>query len=143
VLDHLKDGPHVDRTIYVINLFPNKAKTPTNMIEIAARVKNLQFANKSQQDIKLLHRFNEVAALVEALETLPGGNPLQDHDAYKSIKAHGYVPVPRIIAVTPPETPEEYADADFSPEAIQNRASEGERQTLEALKLQLSDIGST
>jgi predicted acylesterase/phospholipase RssA len=133
VVDRLKVGSDVDRTVYVINLFPNKAKIPTNMFEIAARIKNLQFANKSQEDIKLLHRFNEVAALVEALEALPGGNPLQNNDAYKVIKAHGYVRVPRIIAVTPPETPEEFADADFSPEACQRRAKEGERQTMKAL----------
>ena len=130
----MKDGADVDRTIYVINLFPNKAKIPTNMFEIAARIKNLQFANKSQEDINLLYRFNEVAALVEALENVPGGNPLQNNDAYKAIKAHGYVRVPRIVAVTPPETPEEFADADFSPEAIQKRASEGEHQTLKALE---------
>jgi len=135
VLDHLNDGPEVDRTVYVINLFPNKAKIPTNMFEIAARIKNLQFANKTQEDIKLLHRFNEVAALMEALEAIPTGNPLQNDDAYKTIKARGYLRVPRIVPVTPPETPEEYADADFSPEAIQQRASAGERQTLEALKL--------
>jgi type II secretory pathway component PulL len=76
VLAHLKDGPEVDRTIYFINLFPNKAKIPTNMSELAARIKN---SVREQEDIKLLRRFNEVAALVEALETLPDGNPLRDH----------------------------------------------------------------
>lgn len=117
----------------MINLFPNKAKIPTNMVEIAARIKNLQFVNKSREDIKLLCRFNQVAALVQAIEALPGGNPLQDHPAYKAIKAQGYLRVPHIVAVTPPETPEEYADADFSPEAIERRASEGDRQTSKAL----------
>jgi hypothetical protein len=88
VLNRLKDGSDVARTIYVINLFPNRAKIPTNMAEIAARAKNLQFANKSQEDIKLLYRFNQVAARVEASENVPGGNPLQNNDAYTAIKAH-------------------------------------------------------
>ncbi len=133
VLDHLNDSPGVDRTVYVINLFPNKSKIPTNMVEIASRIKNIQFANKSREDIKLLSRFNEVAALVEALEALGGDNPLQDNDAYKAIRARGYFRVPNIVAVTPPETPEQFADADFSPQAIERRASEGERQTSKAL----------
>ena len=77
VLDHLDDAPDVERTVYVVNFFPNVAKIPTNMSEIAARMKNLQFANKSLEDVKLLSRFNQVAALMQALGTFPGGNPLR------------------------------------------------------------------
>jgi hypothetical protein len=104
------------------------------MSEIAARMKNIQFANKSLEDTKLLSRFNEVAALMEALETLPEGNPLNDHEAYKAVKARGYLRVPRIVSITPPEVPEEYDDADFSPETIERRAKAGENQTLKALQ---------
>jgi predicted acylesterase/phospholipase RssA len=134
VLDHLNDAPDAGRTIYVVNLFPNKAKIPTNMSEIAARVKNLQFANKSLQDIKLLRRFNKVAALMEALEALPDGNPLKDHVAYGAVKAEHYVRVPRIVSIMPPDVPEEYGDADFSPEAIEKRAEAGKNQVLKALE---------
>ena len=134
VLDHLDDAPDVERTVYVVNLFPNVAKIPTNMSEIAARMKNLQFANKSLEDVKLLSRFNQVAALMQALETFPGGNPLKDSDAYKAVKRQGYLHVPRIVPITPPEVPKEFDDADFSPEAIKTRADEGEAQTEKALK---------
>jgi predicted acylesterase/phospholipase RssA len=51
VLDHLNDGSDVDRTVYVANLFPNTAAIPKNMPEVAARMKNLQFANKSFEDV--------------------------------------------------------------------------------------------
>jgi NTE family protein len=138
VLDHLNDAPDVHRTVYVVNLFPNRADIPTNMSEIAARMKNLQFANKSLEDTKLLSRFNEVAALMEALETLPEGNPLHDHKAYKAVKARGYLRVPRIVSIMPPEIPEEYDDADFSPEAIERRAKAGKSQTLKALQSHLA-----
>jgi NTE family protein len=134
VLDHLDDAPGVDRTIYVINLFPNRAAIPTNMSEIAARMKNLQFANKSLDDLKLLKRFNDVAALMEAIEALPGGNPLQDNDAYKAVEAQGYLRVPTIFQIGPPEVPDEFDDADFSREAINARARAGENQTLKALQ---------
>jgi predicted acylesterase/phospholipase RssA len=134
VLDHLSDVPDVNRTVYVVNLFPNKADLPTNMPEIAARMKDLQFANKSLEDTELLGRFNEVAALMDALEALGEDNPLKNDDAYKAVKAQGYVRVPRIISIMPPEIPEQYADADFSPEAIEKRAKAGESQTRKALR---------
>jgi hypothetical protein len=118
----------------VVNLFPNKADLPTNMPEIAARMKDLQFANKSLEDTELLGRFNEVAALMDALEALGEDNPLKNDDAYKAVKAQGYVRVPRIISIMPPEIPEQYADADFSPEAIEKRAKAGESQTRKALR---------
>jgi NTE family protein len=143
VLEKLKDSPDIDRTIYAINLFPNQAKIPTNMVEIAARTKNLQFANKSQEDIKLLHRFNEVAALMKALEALGEQNPLRNDDVFTTLEKRGYLRVPRIVSVTPPETPEQFADADFSPEAIQKRANEGERQTLKALQLAVPEPPSS
>lgn len=134
VLDRLDDASNTDRTIYVVNLFPNKARIPRDMSEVTARMKNLQFANKSREDVNLLSRFNEVAALMDALERLPDGNPLQGHAAYQAIKARGYLHVPRIIAIMPPDETTQFGDADFSPEAIKERAEKGERQTLEALR---------
>jgi NTE family protein len=134
VLDHLDDAPGVDRTIFVVNLFPNRAAIPTNMSEIAARMKNLQFANKSLDDLKLLKRFNDVAALMEAIEALPDGNPLEANDAYNAVKAQGYLRVPSIFQIGPPEVPDEFDDADFSREAINARARAGENQTLKALQ---------
>lgn len=142
VLDHLSDAPDVDRTIYVVNLFPNKANIPTNMWEVAERMKNLQFANKSQKDMKLLNRFNDVAALIEALEALPEGNPLKDLQAYENIKSQHYICVPRIVSITPPEAPEEFDDADFSPEAIEKRAEAGKKQALEGLAKALGNAQS-
>jgi NTE family protein len=134
VLDHLNDGPDVDRTIYVVNLFPNTSAIPKNMPEVAARMKNLQFANKSLEDVKLLKRFNEVAALMQALESLPNGNPLKNHPAYRTVKDRSYLRVPRIVQITPPEATTQFGDADFSPEAIKERAQEGKELTERALK---------
>lgn len=134
VLDHLSDARDVDRTVYVVNLFPNQAKIPATMAEIAARMKNLQFANKSLEDIELLRRFNKVAALIAAIEALPGGNPLEGKAAYEDVKAENYLHVPRVISITPPDVPDEYGDADFSPEAIEQRAEAGKKQTLKALE---------
>jgi NTE family protein len=134
VLDELDKRPNLERTIYVVNLFPNKAPVPEDMIEIIARIKNLQFANKTLQDVKLMRRFNQVARLMEALEKLPGGNPLKDDPAFKDLKKQGYINVPRIVSITTTETARQFSDADFSPEAIKERADKGYAETLRALE---------
>jgi NTE family protein len=134
VLDKLNDAPGVDRTVYVVNLFPNKGPVPRNLLEVMARIQNLQFANKTAEDLKMMCRFDQVAALMEALENFPGGNPLADNDAYKAVKAQGYVLVPNIIPITRPQQVGEWDPADFSPETIKKRADEGRAQTEQALR---------
>jgi predicted acylesterase/phospholipase RssA len=133
-LDKLKGAADGERTVYVVNLFPKEAPVPQNMIEIMARMKNLQFVNKTEQDVKLMCRFNQVAALMEALEGLGEGNPLKDHDAFKQLQAQGYKRVPRIVSITTTEAMHQFDDADFSPEAIKKRADEGYAQTKRALQ---------
>ena len=133
VLDCLDQDPGAERTIYVVNLFPNKAPIPTDLPAIAARMTNLQFANKTAEDLKLLHRFNEVVRLVAALETLPGGNPLANDPAYLAVKTRAYIRMPTIVPITLPGPIEEAAGGDFSPETIERRSDEGYAQTKSAL----------
>jgi predicted acylesterase/phospholipase RssA len=134
VLDRLDNAAAVERTIYVVNLFPNKAPIPRDLQEVVARVENLQFTNKTLQDVKLLRRFNKVAKLMQALEALPQGNPLEGNPAYEDVKQEGYIYMPHIVQITPPATADQFGASDFSPEAIQKRADEGYAQTMKALK---------
>jgi NTE family protein len=138
VLNRLDNATGVNRTIYVVNLFPNKAPLPRNLPEVLERMKNIHFANKSSADLEMLHRISEVAELMEAIENLPGGNPLKDDPAYESVKKRGYTYVPRIVPITPPEPTSElseFADSDFSPDTIRARAEEGYAQTMKALRV--------
>jgi NTE family protein len=141
VLDRLDNASGVERTIYVVNLFPNKAPIPLNLQEVAARMTNLQFTNKTLQDVKLLHRINKVAKLMQALETLPQGNPLKDDPAYQEVKKEGYIYMPHIIPIGPPEAADEFGAGDFSPEAIQKRADAGYAQTMKALGVKVQAPG--
>ena len=134
VLDRLDQTVGVDRTVYVVNLFPNKAPIPGSLIEVAQRVQSLQFANKTAEDLKLLHRFDQVAALMNALEALPGGNPLKDDDAYKQVKERNYIVVPKIVSITRPNHVGTGDGTDFSQETIKKRAEEGYNQTKKALR---------
>ncbi len=137
VLDRLGGEASDERTVYVVNLFPNAAPVPQTMAQVVERVQGLQFANKTAEDIKLLRRFDEVSALVQALKGLGEDHPVfQDRalaDAFAAVCAKSYVRVPNIVAITRPEQAEGFDGTDFSPEAIDSRAREGFLQTDAAL----------
>jgi predicted acylesterase/phospholipase RssA len=134
VLDKLDKKVGVDRTIYVVNLFPNKGPIPTSLIEVVQRVQNLQFANKTAEDLKLLHRFDQVAALMNVLKTWPGGNPLEGNKVYEKVESENYIVVPRIVSITNPSHIGALDGSDFSAETIRRRAEEGYNQTKKALR---------
>ena len=103
------------------------------MQEVTARTQNLQIANKTLEDVNMLGRINEVAVLMEALESLPEGNPLKDNPAYQAVAKRHYVRVPKIVSITRPEEVLGFGGSDFSPETIEQRANEGYKQTEQAL----------
>jgi NTE family protein len=133
VLDRLDKTMDVERTVYVVNLFPNKGSIPRNLLQVSSRMKNLQFANKTLEDVKMLRRFNEVAGLMEALEKLPGGNPLVGNPAYEAVKRRGYIHIPRIVSLPPPAEVDQFDDSDFSPEAMTKREEKGYLETKRVL----------
>jgi NTE family protein len=142
VLDRLDPAADVERTVYVVNLFPNQGPIPDSMPAVAERMKNLQFANKTLGDLKLLCRFNEVAELMQALQSLPEDHLIKQHEAYKAVKKRGYIRIPRIVAIAPPEPSPDFGDADFSPEAIDKREKQGHAEALKALSAPPQDLCS-
>ena len=88
----------------------------------------------------MLGRINEVAVLMEALESLPEGNPLKDNPAYQAVAKRHYVRVPKIVSITRPEEVLGFGGSDFSPETIEQRANEGYKQTELALHAYKPDI---
>jgi predicted acylesterase/phospholipase RssA len=134
VLKRLKDGAEIRRTIFVVNLFPNKAPIPRTMAEVAERTLNLQFANKTSEDVKLFERFNDVAKLMEELDALPDGHEIKRSKAYRKVKARNYVHVPKIVPITRDDQAGGFDGSDFSPAAIKRRAEEGYAATETALR---------
>jgi hypothetical protein len=84
-----------------------------------------------------LDRINEVVELMEALEKVPGGNPLLGNPAYEAVKRRAYVHVPRIVSITPPAEVDQFDEADFSREAMKTRENKGYAET----KRVLSEMG--
>ncbi len=133
VLGRLDQTADAQRIIYVVNLFPNKGPIPETMPAVAERMKNLQFANKTLEDLNLLCRFNEVADLMDALEKTPPDDPIRKHAAYEAVKKRGYIRIPRMVSITPPGPSPEFGDVDFSPEGIAKREEQGHAEAMKAL----------
>jgi NTE family protein len=133
VLDRLDPAADVERTVYMVNLFANKGPIPHSMPAVMERMKNLHFANKTLGDLKLLCRFNEVAELMRALQSLPDDHLIKQHQAYRALKKRRYMRIPRIVAISPAEASPEFGDADFSPAALGKREEQGHAAALKAL----------
>ena len=138
VIDLLNDGQDADTTVYVVNLFPNKARLPQTMSDVVERMLNLQFANRTQQDVKLMKRFNQVVDLMEEIARDPGSETVKSSQAYQKLLARNYTKVPAIVEITRAESAAGYDGSDFSAVAIARRADEGYRQTEKALSKPLA-----
>jgi predicted acylesterase/phospholipase RssA len=133
VLDHLdpSEACRDEREVVVVNLFPNAGRAPMNMSEVSLRALNLLFANKTASDLRLLDRFNTVAALLDTIRGDPRWADLAASPAFQAAD-QGYIQVPNIVTVTRKEPADGAASGDFSAESIAARAEEGERATREA-----------
>ena len=133
VIDCLAPKGRVRRVIYVVNLFPNKAEMPRTMQDVFTRMVNLQFANRTASDMALMTRFNEVAALMDAMADLSEDDPVFKNARLASalgvLHDRGYVAVPDIVNITRPEQVEGIGGSDFSSQTIEKRAAEGYRMT--------------
>ncbi|MDR3506415.1 MAG: patatin-like phospholipase family protein [Caulobacteraceae bacterium] len=137
VLDDLApDGG--ERIVYVLNLFPNAAPIPATLAEVSERTLNLQFANRTREDLALMRRFDQVAALVDRLEALGDANPLADTAEFKALLDRRYVRAPQVVEITRPEQAGAFDGMDFSPAGIMARADEGYAQADAALKRRAS-----
>jgi predicted acylesterase/phospholipase RssA len=133
VLDTLDRPVTAAMTIYVLNLFPNEAPLPRSMSDVVERMLNLQYSNKTREDLRLLERFNDVAKLMEALESLPEDHPVRASEGYRAVARQTYLRVPHIVPITRPEQAATFDGSDFSVEAIRERAEEGFRCADKAL----------
>lgn len=119
-----RDADPAEREVVVVNLFPNRAKAPTDMAEVSERVLNLTFANKTESDLKLLARFNAVSALLDKIRAEPAWAGLADSPEFAKADKD-YVAVPRVLSITRAQQAGNGAWSDFSPGGIEALAKEG------------------
>lgn len=114
-----------ERTIIVVNLFPNAGEIPRNMAQVSQRILNLLFANKTRSDLKLLSRFNRVAALMDLINSDERWAELRKTDEFAKADK-GYIVVPDIVEITHSASAESRSSGDFSPATISALAKQGE-----------------
>jgi predicted acylesterase/phospholipase RssA len=134
VIGHMKPGaaPDGDREIVLVNLFPNAGEMPADIAGVVQRMMALTFANKTASDIKLLCRFNAVAALMREIRADAAFAPLRETEAFKTLDRN-YIEIPRILAVTRSGDLEGPVGSDFSPGGIERLAAAGEQAARQAL----------
>jgi predicted acylesterase/phospholipase RssA len=114
-----------DREVVVINLFPNAGERPADLHEVSLRALNLMFANKTESDLRLLDRFNGVAALLQRIREDPALAGLAAEDVF--LKAdRNYVRVPEVKEITRKGATADGAWTDFSPAGIKALVDAGE-----------------
>ena len=67
------------------------------------------------------------------MKSFPAENPIKTDLAFTDVKEQGWIEVPDIISVPPPENVQQFDDTDFSPEAVQAREDEGYAATKKVL----------
>ena len=134
VIERMNPAPAVkdERQIVVVNLFQNRGEVPATMADVGQRILNLLFANKTRSDLKLLRRFNGVAALLELIDSDDRWKTLRSTEAYAAAN-RGYITVPNIVEITRATQAERHSSADFSPATIAELASQGEKDAIDAL----------
>ena len=121
-----------EREVIVVNLFPNVVEEPRNLAEVAQRMDNLLYSNKTKSDLKLMEKFNAVADLLSKIRSESQWGGLVESDEFKAADKN-YIQVPKIISITRSAEVKRFEGADFSPSGIEAHAEEGVKAAHEAI----------
>jgi NTE family protein len=69
-IDSFSDGPDVQRLLVVMNLYPLRARRPTNLPEVQDRVHELSYGNRLRQDTRSAERVNRLVTTIDELAAL-------------------------------------------------------------------------
>lgn len=125
--------PDVERELIVIELFPMRAKVPTNLIEVQERVTQLIFSSKLVLDEQLFEKMNAYVDLIEQIEqALPPESALRQHPGYQELKRHRKID--SFLVITPTTPGSTSGASDFSQAAIERKIAAGYGDALTQLE---------
>jgi predicted acylesterase/phospholipase RssA len=100
--------------VIVINLFPNRGSIPKNIMNVWDRMIEIQFSNKTKNDVALAQKINKLIAAIERLQGVPAHDAASLTQLPEFADLAKYKVFDNIIAITN-ETPEEISSStDFS-----------------------------
>jgi NTE family protein len=86
VIDALQDSDDPEKTMYVVNLFPNEAPLPDNIPEVVMRMMTIAFSNKAQKDLRRAHQTTKLILFLKELDKL-----IEKHEDLRRLAQHpGY-----------------------------------------------------
>jgi NTE family protein len=127
------DNPDVERELIVIELFPMRAKVPTNLIEVQDRVTQLIFSSKLILDEQLFAKMNDYVDLIQKIDlALPPDSPLRQHPGYQELKRHRKIDSFLVITSTTPGSAS--GASDFSQATVERKVAAGYQDALTQLE---------
>src|SRR5882672_3565570 len=90
VIDALQDSNDSDKTMYVVNLFPNAAPLPDNIPAVVTRMMTVAFSNKAEKDLNRARQTTDLILFTKEFDKLLEKHkelrPLTKHPGYKTLK---------------------------------------------------------
>jgi predicted acylesterase/phospholipase RssA len=85
VLERLDPSEDVEKSLYVINLFPTAGTVPSTMSEVFDRMLQILFSNKIDQDVSFARALNEIIDFVDMLDDVPNAASIKAMPGYKRV----------------------------------------------------------
>ena len=102
VIDALQDSNDSDKTMYVVNLFPNAAPLPDSIPAVVMRMMTIAFSNKAEKDLSRARQTTELILFTREFDKLLEKHkelrPLTKHPGYKTLK--GFAEAINIVELT-------------------------------------------
>jgi predicted acylesterase/phospholipase RssA len=130
LLDLVDAADAATTRVVVVNLFPKTGTIPHTMLDVWDRMIELQFANKTEKDVKLAQTINKLVAVIEKLSEERGEPVLQGEDFKGLAKYKAFDNIIPIINNSPEPVS---SSSDFSRESIRRRIDTGYRAAAAAL----------
>jgi|SRR5579875_58211 NTE family protein len=125
--------PNVERELIVIELFPMRAKIPTDLVEAQERVTQLIFSSKLILDEQLFEKINAYVDLIEKIDqALPPESTLRQHPGYQELMRHRKIDSFLVISSTTPGSAS--GASDFSQATVERKIAEGYHDALKQIE---------
>lgn len=125
LLDLVDDADAARTRVIVVNLYPRRGHIPDTMFDVADRMIELQFANKTEKDVALARRINKLVIAIEALtQNLPIEKRKIFEDAEMAELARFRI-FENIVLITNEHPEPVSSSSDFSRSSIDQRIDNG------------------
>jgi len=136
VIEAFTPGNDVDRLLIAVDLYPLRARIPTNLADVEDRAHELQFGNRVRQDREIARRINGLIETIEGLEALVPAGTIDAQLQARLDEAHVYKIIDAITEIDmqdpadgppPPQDPadDQFGLRDFSPPTVERRRRRG------------------